>query len=236
MERNVAVVGVAAGLLCLMLAGCSQQGIGSPAPVYRANLPLRPLSNRGSGTYSDHGFTYQPQPMVVTHRPGRFVFVVPGNVARITSTLHGKNAYLLYYGRPKPSDQPFVTVTAGRQMHSATKNNPAFKVTGFREFILNGSLAEQWTGSTVSGHPFCELIVRHGKNHAVDALAIARTRGARKAALQILGSIRWQPRGAGGASHGATGAGGGAGASGVDIGPGGPAAGATGGQGAPAAQ
>jgi len=139
-------------------------------------------------------------PGAVDEVTGTWDFTVPSTVTRVEKKNDELSEYSLYYGRPAPTDKPFVVITvapptdAGADKASqAAADTATYKVSGTRTYILNGAVASEWTGRTKDGAAFCELILNHpGGGDVCHAMAIAGDEEQRKLALQILGSIVWK--------------------------------------------
>jgi hypothetical protein len=132
---------------------------------------------------------------------GTWTFVTPETVTRVEHKTAAFSRYSLYTGRPGPTDLPFVVITVSKGMGGeaagvAAADAAGYKVTGEREYTLNGNNVHEWTGNTAQGAGFSELIVRKtGSGASADvchAMAIVRSAAERDVALSILASIRWK--------------------------------------------
>jgi hypothetical protein len=130
---------------------------------------------------------------------GTWTFTTPPTVTRVERKTAVFDRFSLYTGIPAPTDVPFLVITVSRDRTSVAETEPDnYKVTGKREYVMNGNVAQEWTGQTKNGAGFCELIVRKpgtaGQTGDVcHATALARTEDEQKMALDILGSIVWTP-------------------------------------------
>jgi len=142
----------------------------------------------------------QPKPTVVLPEEvaGTWTFTTPSTVTRVERKNGELDQFSLYNGRPTATQKPMVVITvapAGAdETAQATQDAVQYKVTGHREYVLNGNLAQEWTGLTQEGAAFCELIVKkpNGQGDVCHAMAIARTGEERKVALDVLASIVWK--------------------------------------------
>jgi hypothetical protein len=130
---------------------------------------------------------------------GTWTFTSPRTVTRVENKTADFHRFSIFAGIPAPTDVPFLVITVSRDRASTAEADPDnFQVSGKREYVMNGNIAQEWTGQTKAGAGFCELIVRKpgtaGQTGDVcHALALARTEDERKTALAILGSIVWTP-------------------------------------------
>jgi hypothetical protein len=135
--------------------------------------------------------------VIDTQVVGTWTFTVPPTVTRVERKTAEMDQFSLYNGRPQPTDTPFVVMTVGRNRQVTAEGDPAtYKVSGQREYTMNGAIVQEWIGLTNTGAGFCEMIVRKpgtaGQTGDVcHAMAIARTEEEQKLALGILGSIEW---------------------------------------------
>ena len=138
--------------------------------------------------------------VVITDRVvGTWTFTTPPTVTRVERKTADYDRFLLYAGIPAPNDLPFLAITVSRDRASTVEDDPdTYRVTGKREYVMNGNIAQEWTGMTKEGAGFCELIVRKpgtaGQTGDVcHAMALARTEDEQKTALAILSSLVWTP-------------------------------------------
>lgn len=152
-----------------------------PAPVKPASAP----AERG-------------EPIVVDQVTGTWTFTVPRTVTQVERRSADYHQYSLYNGQPQPTDRPFMIITVSRDRASIAEKEPAtYKVSNKREYVINGNIAQEWTGLTDAGAGFCEMIVRRpgtpGRTGDVcHAMALARNEEEQKLALGMLGSITWK--------------------------------------------
>lgn len=127
---------------------------------------------------------------------GTYMFTVPETVTQVKNPAANFGAYQLFMGNPKPNDRPFISIEIGPDVVSeAEVGGAGLKAENTRKYGLNGLSAEEWTGKTSEGYPFCELIVTRGDNgDRLHALAIAKDKNTRQVALDILASIKWEPK------------------------------------------
>ncbi len=124
---------------------------------------------------------------------GTYGFVVPPDISSFKKTGDLMQEYLLYYGRPKPNQKPFLTMVLSRHVKAACVGNPLFVIKSERRFVLNGLLAHEYAGYTAAGRPFAELILHHPRAaDKLDALAIVPNETQRNVALKILKTIHWK--------------------------------------------
>ncbi|HVT81418.1 MAG TPA: hypothetical protein VHM90_12250 [Phycisphaerae bacterium] len=136
-------------------------------------------------------------PIVENRVTGTWTFTTPRTVTRVERRTGSYDQFSLYNGQPQPTDRPFAIVTVTKDRSSIAEQDPAtYKIANKREYVLNGGIAQEWTGTTDAGAGFCELIVRRpgGEGQSSDvchAMALARNEEEQKLALGILGSIVW---------------------------------------------
>jgi hypothetical protein len=132
---------------------------------------------------------------------GTWTFVTPPTVTRTMKKNGELVQYSVYAGRPAANDLPIVVITVGppaaEGKESLAESDPAtYKVTGTRSYVLNGNVAQEWTGTTSTGSAFSEVLLRRpgadAKSDVCHAMATARTTEERKTALAILGSLTWK--------------------------------------------
>lgn len=136
--------------------------------------------------------------MTVEHVAGTWKFTAPETVTRVERRTGDMDQFSLYAGQPAPTDTPFAVITTTRNRASIVEADPAtYKISGQREYVMNGAIAKEWTGLTNLGAGFCELVVRkpgtEGQTGDVcHAIAVVKTPDEQKLAAEILGSIVWQ--------------------------------------------
>jgi hypothetical protein len=128
---------------------------------------------------------------------GTWKFKCPANVTQFERLTGTFDQFSLYMGQPKPNDVPFVVITVGRDRKSLAEGSEEYKITGRREYAMNGNIAKEWTGQTAAGAGFCELLVRRpgtpGETGDVcRVMAVVKNAEQQKAATEILGSIVWE--------------------------------------------
>ena len=129
---------------------------------------------------------------------GTWTFTTPPTITRVEKRTDTFDQFTLFNGRPGPEDRPFLVITVGKDRTSIAEANPGtYKISNTREYVLNGNVAQEWTGLTDGGAGFCELIVRRpgteGQTGDVcHATALARNEEEQKLALPILASIVWK--------------------------------------------
>jgi hypothetical protein len=128
---------------------------------------------------------------------GTWKFKCPTNVTQFERRTGNFDQFSLYMGQPKPSDVPFVVITVGRDRTSLAEGSEEYKITGRREYAMNGNIAKEWTGQMANGAGFCELIVRRpgtaGETGDVcRVMAVVKSEEQQKAATEVLGSIVWE--------------------------------------------
>jgi len=130
---------------------------------------------------------------------GTWKFTTPPTVTRVERKTADYDQFSLYNGRPAPTDTPFLVITTTRNRESIAAGDPAtYKVAGQREYVMNGVIAQEWTGLTNTGQGFCEMVVRKpgaegSTGDVCHAMAVVKNEDEQKLALGILGSIVWQP-------------------------------------------
>ena len=177
----------AAGLI-LAVAGCAYTPLVYPQPVYRPNLPLRPITVKPPAV-TRAGTAKQPAIPPVS---GTYSFTLPASVSGFKSVQGRRQQYRLYLGAGVAGRKPFVTITVAPRLRQVTKADPNFPITSQAQFLFHGLRAREWTGYTPAQEPFTELMLSHGGGEQLDALAVAGSRAERRAAMAILESIRWQ--------------------------------------------
>ncbi len=196
-------------LAAIALGGCaSKHYLDTQYTPYRADLTDQPIEVSHTPPAAAPVEVVNPDPSggasatppvedVVT---GTWTFTTPRTVTRVERKSGDLAEFSLYNGRPSGTQTPMVVITVappGSDTESqATSDGEKYKVSGSRDYVLNGNLAKEWTGLTSNGSAFCELIVRRagGKGDVCHAMAVAKDTEERKAALDILGSITWQAR------------------------------------------
>jgi hypothetical protein len=138
--------------------------------------------------------------MIVTeHIAGTWKFTVPNTVTQMEKKTVDYDQFSLYEGRPAPTDVPFLVITTTRERASIAQADPGmYKLSGQREYVMNGGVVQEWTGLTSTGAGFCEMVVRkpgaEGQSGDVcHAMAVVKTEDQRKLALGILETVVWQP-------------------------------------------
>jgi hypothetical protein len=130
---------------------------------------------------------------------GTWTFVTPPTVTRVEHKTDNYSQFSLYYGRPEPTDTPFLVITVSNDARGIAESDPdTYRIINQREYALNGNTAHEWTGNTKTGAGFCELLIHKppgsaGSGEVCHAMAIARTQEERTLALDILASIAWKP-------------------------------------------
>jgi hypothetical protein len=180
----------------LALAGCpSQSNLERPTTAVRADygswVIATPAKTGGEGGGG----------VVITDQPGVWKFACPANVTQVVRKMQEWDRISLSIGMPRATEEPFMTITVGRERESHAETEKAkYTVAGKREYVMNGNIATEWTGQLSTGAGFCELIVRRpgtaGETGEVcHALATAKNEEEQKIALGILGSITWETTG-----------------------------------------
>ncbi len=185
-------------LACSMLAGCD-----NPSFLQSRTDPDRPVY----GKDVIHVEIVNPDPRgpgggvrITEEVAGTWSFTVPQTVTQVERRTNDIHRYSLFSGIPAANDVPFMTITVTRDRTSFTKADPeGYKVANYREFVMNGNIAQEWTGLTSAGAGFCELIIRRpgtaGQTGDVcHAMAHARNDEEQKTAVGILASITWKPQ------------------------------------------
>ena len=189
----VGVIGVAAAV-----GGCTSENfLKRRQDIPRADLGLDALAARVNGGREGvppdvDVMQEQAQDKVV----GTYEFAVPKTVTEIRKTGPEWAQYQLYFGTPAPADRPIVNIMIGPKVESeAAAGTGDLKAEKNRIYSLNGLQVQEWTGHTVGGLPFCELIISHGESgDKLHAVAVARDVESRKVALDVLGSISWKAK------------------------------------------
>jgi hypothetical protein len=186
-------------LAAVVVGGCSQDlSLAERTYAPRAEGALTPLSapaQKPAGVrevnITDAGEIKFTEPVT-----GTYLFTIPQNVTNVKTTGPNIAAYQLYLANAKPTDRPLLVIEIGASLASEAEVGGAeLKAENSRKYLLNGLAASEWTGKTADGYPFCELIVSHNdKGDKLRALAIARDKDSRQLALDILASIRWEPK------------------------------------------
>ena len=131
---------------------------------------------------------------------GTWKFTVPETVTEVERRTAEYDQFLLYEGKPAPTDTPFVVITTTRdRAGTAEADTATYGISGQREYVLNGNIAKEWTGLTNTGAGFCELIVRKPgaegfTGDVCHVMAVVKTEDQRTLARGILASILWQPQ------------------------------------------
>jgi len=197
-------------LVMLSLTGCEglsflsqRQHIDRPdMPLQRLNsTPISPFGTPSGGPNSSAGLTNPVSPdsggsifpPVEPQQTGQFQFTIPPTVTNLKRSTDSMQQYRLFAGRPGPTDSPFLVMTVAA---SAAPNTPepGSQPVGHRTYTLNGLMAEEWTGYTPDKLPYSELLIT--SEHAATQLfarAVARNEEQRKLALDVLGSIHFEP-------------------------------------------
>ncbi|MGC8552001.1 MAG: hypothetical protein ACP5O7_03950 [Phycisphaerae bacterium] len=219
-DRNGAVFGGLATMvmaLCLLLAGCQQYDTldyqqnfkPSPQPLnplrqtsvnwYYQSTPVIPspkvagtageanqsTANGGLATTQSTG-KQSPAPAA----PGRYVFTVPTDVTRVKLTTSNRQQYQLYWGRPKPDDVPFMTLTAAR--HPTMMSLADIQQLQTRRYLFHGLVAHEWTGYTAGMKPFAAILLRPlHHQQKLYVVTIVPNNKVRRVAEKILQSIRY---------------------------------------------
>jgi hypothetical protein len=128
---------------------------------------------------------------------GTWTFGCPPNMTQTERRTGNFDQYSIYVGRPQPQDVPFVVITVSRDRRNISEGAAEYKITGRREYVLNGNVAQEWSGQMTDGAGFCELIVRRPgtageQGDVCRAMAIVKTEEQQKAATEILQSIKWE--------------------------------------------
>ena len=106
---------------------------------------------------------------------GTWTFTAPPTVTRVERKTADFDRFSLYTGIPAPTDVPFLVITVSRDRTSLAETDADnYKVSGKREYVMNGNIAQEWTGLTKSGAGFCELIVRKPARPARPAMSATR--------------------------------------------------------------
>lgn len=198
------------GLLsATMLGGCANKSfLATQYAPARANLGDQPIEVAPTPTAetpkemvnadpSEGELPNLPEREVVT---GTWTFTTPPTVTRMERKNGELSQFSLYNGRPAADAKPFVVITvapATSESGSQAEAEPGtYKVSETRSYVLNGNIAQEWTGLTSDGAAFCELVVRRpgSGTDVCHAMAIARTSAERELALKILGSLTWTAR------------------------------------------
>ncbi len=203
--------------LCLLIAGCQQYDTldyqqnfkPSPQPLnplrqtsvnwYYQSTPVIPspkvagtaggatqsAANGGLSTTQSTG-KQLPTPAA----SGRYVFTVPTDVTRVKLTTPNRQQYQLYWGRPKPDDVPFMTLTAAR--HPTMKSLADIQQLQTRHYLFHGLVAHEWTGYTAGMKPFAALLLRPlHHQQKLYVVTIVPNNKVRRVAEKILQSIRY---------------------------------------------
>jgi hypothetical protein len=197
MEVGMRIFAVVTMAGVLALAGCPP----SPSILERPTTPDRAKLGEWVIATPPQGAGAGSGGVVVADEPGEWKYTVPSNVTQVTRRMADWDRISLYMGAARAMEEPFMVITVGgeRASHAETETTK-YKVTGKREYVMNGNIAKEWTGQTSTGAGFCELIVRRpgtaGETGEVcHALATARDEDEQKVALAILGSITWETAG-----------------------------------------
>ena len=183
-----------------MMAGCAgdsflEQRTNADRAVYGSDLIAVPPARVE---------TVNPNPigpggvLIVEKVAGSWKFTTPETVTRVEKKTAEMDQFSLYNGVPQPTDLPFLVIQTTRNRASiAEADKGMYKVSNQREYVMNGAIAQEWTGLTSNGAGFCELVVRkpgtEGQTGDVcHAMAIVKTEDERKLALGILESIAWE--------------------------------------------
>jgi hypothetical protein len=188
--------------LLAALGGCSGTNfLDQRFAADRSAYGDKALPNPGTQPPPPHVQIINPDPSrpsvteeVVT---GTWTFTTPPTLTRVERRNGTLSQIALYNGRPAPTDTPIVVISVSRDARPIAAANPEkYHVQNTRSYMLNGNLAQEWTGQTDTGSGFSEIVLsRPGvKDEDVcHAVAIARTDAERKLALEILGSLTWTP-------------------------------------------
>jgi hypothetical protein len=183
----------------LLLAACQGEAF-----LERQTVPERPEYGTDVIPVVPHVDIKNPDPrradggIVVTEEVrGTWTFNCPPNVTQIERRTGNFDQYSLYMGRPMPNDVPFVVITVGRDRKSIAEGAEEYQISGRREYVMNGNIAQEWTGQMSNGAGFCELIVRRpgtaGETGDVcRVMAVVKNEEQQKAATEVLGSIVWK--------------------------------------------
>ncbi len=203
MNKRIVVV-----LGAMALVGCAQRNVlDSQAKPYRAALQEQPVEVTHMPPAAKpvemvnadpSGGASATPPVVEEVTTGTWTFTTPPTVTRVERKNSAMSRFSLYNGRPTATQTPMVVITVApaeaNGESQAASDGDAYKISGRRDYTLNGNIAKEWTGLTKDGSAFCELIVRRagGGGDVCHAMAIAKDAGERKLALDILGSIVWK--------------------------------------------
>jgi hypothetical protein len=193
-------IGLVLALGCgLMLAGCASEPF-----LARQTVPERAAYGSDVILVVPHVEIKNPEPrradggvVVSDVVRGTWKFDCPANVTQVEHRTGNYDQFSLYLGRPMPQDVPFIVVTVSRDRKSLAEGAEEYKISGRREYAMNGNIAQEWTGQMSDGAGFCELIVRRpgttGETGDVcHVMAVVKNEDQQKAATAILGSINWK--------------------------------------------
>ena len=212
MLKKLLVLGAAIGLAgAVGMAGCaSKNALQERYNQPRAKWGDEPIVATHEPAATQVGEMVNPDPTgetppsvqgtqdVVT---GTWEFTTPPTTTRVERKSADLMQYSIYDGRPGGTDKPFVVITVasaeGDKGSQAEAEPGHFKVSNTRTYTLNGAIAKEWTGRTMEGAAFCELILtRPGSGgDMAHAMAVANNEAQRKESLDILGSITWKAAG-----------------------------------------
>jgi hypothetical protein len=133
--------------------------------------------------------------IAVEHVTGTWIFTAPPTVTRVEKKTEDMWQVSIYQGVPALTDTPFVVIQISKDPQTLSETDKdTYKVKKQRQYILNGNMAQEWTGNTTDGSGFCELLIRKPADagDVCHAMAIAKTQEERQTALDILGSIVWK--------------------------------------------
>lgn len=205
-SRHGALAGGGLALLvvfsCAGLAGCAHESI-----LTRQTVPFRAeLSDKEIPVPPPHVEVVNPSPIapgeplvLPTEVVGNWDFSAPRTVTQVEHKQGDTDQFLLYMGRPGPTDTPFVVITVAADQKSIAESDPAtYKITGQRDYIMNGNVVHEWTGLMAGGAGFSELLIRRPgaqgtTGQTCHAMAVVKTPEEQKVAQPILGSLTWQP-------------------------------------------
>ncbi|NNM84893.1 MAG: hypothetical protein HKL96_03930 [Phycisphaerales bacterium] len=205
--------------LCLLLAGCQRYDTLDYQQNFKPSTqPLNPLrqtsvnwyyqstpsipSPKAAGTTSASGAnslntssgvatTQSTSPQSpASAAPGRYVFTVPTDVTRVKLTTPHRQQYQLYWGRPKPDDVPFMTLTVAR--HPTMMRLTNIQQLQTRRYLFHGLVAHEWTGYTAGMKPFAAILLKplHHQQRLY-VVTIVPNNKVRRVANTILQTIRY---------------------------------------------
>lgn len=199
----LACVAVAGWLMAF--AGCEGRNpLAQQQDIDRARLPLEPLATQpAQDEIAPEGVPTSPSGLAIapprSEPQGIYSFTTPDSLTRVKRTTNDYEQYQLFFGRPAPTDLPFLTIRVGKNPEpEVTRQGSVLKANSERTYLHHGLITHEWSGYTADGrYPFVELIMQRPGAEDQDqlhALAVPRSNDMRTLALEVLGSIRWEER------------------------------------------